>query len=70
MMAAGVDGDHMSLSATRGCVREAVTEVPPADRGTDDTGNGDSEEAVGSREELVTEPSAVTVERGGERSGE
>ena len=28
-MPVGVEGDHMSLSALRGCVREAVTEVPP-----------------------------------------
>ena len=38
LMALGV-GDHMSLSDTRGCVREVVTEVPAADRGTEDTGN-------------------------------
>ena len=39
LTAADADGDHMSLSDMEGCVREAVTDVPPTDRGTDDTGN-------------------------------
>ena len=66
-MAAGVEGDHISLSETSGCVREAVTDVPPADRGTEATENGDSVEEVGSREELATVPSAVTAKGGRER---
>jgi hypothetical protein len=37
-VAVGVDGDHISFSATIGCVREEVTEVPPADRGSEEVG--------------------------------
>lgn len=55
--AAGVEGDHMSLSDTMGWGREGVTEVPPAVRGSAELASVVLE---GSNVELAMEPSVTT----------
>lgn len=50
-MPVGVDGDHISLSAMRGCVSDAVTDVPPeGGRGSVELASCCSEEEASSDE--------------------